>query len=534
MKIRMDRVGAAVCGLIGVLVTAVGWGPSASAELAVSRLIADHMVVQRSAAVPVWGEAAAGARVTVEASWGQRGSATAGEDGRWQVVIQTPGATSEPQKLEIMADGEDEALVIRDVLVGDVWVASGQSNMQWRIRQSFHAGEEMDVPGVRMTTISPWRTQTPRTEVGSLQPWAVSTPESVRGFSAVAFYFAREVHQATGVPIGVISASWGGRRIEPFTPPVGFERVPAMAAHAAYLRGGFASSPEGQAWYAERMAAMEAWLVEARVAVAEQREPRPSPSVPLLETAFGRPTRIYNAMIAPLTRVPVAGVIWYQGESNAGDGLGYTPMMEALVAGWRASWGREDLPFYFVQLAGFGEVTGQAWDGAGFAAVREAQRRALSIPRTGMAVAMDVGDPGDIHPKNKLDVGRRLTRWALADAYGKQDVVASGPLYRSVRFEDGRAIVSFDYVGGGLMAASKQGMEPPVETPGEALRHFGIKGMDGVWHGAEAEVRGDEVVVWSDVVPEPVAVRFAYTRSVEAFNFYNRAGLPASPFTTEP
>jgi sialate O-acetylesterase len=245
---------------------------------------------------------------------------------------------------------------------------------------------------------------------------------------------------------------------------------------------------------------------------------------------------MYRGMIHPLARFPVKGFLWYQGESNGGEGDSYRQKMEALVGGWRRTWGRDDIPFYFVQLASFQNPSDDPAGGDGWARLREAQRQALAIPRTGMAVITDTVPfeaRGDIHPRNKFDVGTRLARWALHHDYGKREVVPSGPLFKSLEVAGDKARLSFDHLGGGLMVGRKQGRTPAVEDRDTKLRRFAIAGEDRKWHWADAVIEGEAVVVSCPAVPKPVAVRYAFSMNPDGANLYNRAGLPASPFRTD-
>jgi len=318
--------------------------------------------------------------------------------------------------------------------------------------------------------------------------WMVCSPDTIGGFSAVGYFFGRALNAELGVPIGLVGTNWGGQRIEPFTPPVGFEQVPQLADYVADLK---------QSKYK------------------------------------GGATQIYNGMVAGLTPLSVRGAIWYQGESNAGDGLRYNYLKEALVKGCRSVFQNEELSFYWVQLADYGRGHSGQPAGGGWGPVREGQRRALRVPNTGMAVILDIGAEKDIHPKNKQDVGQRLSLWALANNYDK-DVVPSGPLYASHKIEGNRVRITFDYVGSGLMIADKGGeyyLDPVSETPDVDITEFSVQDKDGNWHWAKAMIDDDTVVVWSDEVAEPQNLRYAYDSNPRV-NLYNKEGLPASPFTT--
>jgi sialate O-acetylesterase len=302
----------------------------------------------------------------------------------------------------------------------------------------------------------------------------------VGDFTAVGYFFGRHLHQELDVPIGLIGSNWGGTRIEPWTPPEGFQQVPALKDIADNLASYPAKNDQGQ--------------------VNHQT-----------------PLALYNGMIAPLVPYSIRGALWYQGESNNGEGMLYHEKMKALIGGWRTLWNDPDMPFYFVQLAPYR----YGGDATRLAGIWEAQQATLSVPHTGMAVTVDIGNVTDIHPRNKQDVGRRLALWALAKDYGRKDLVYSGPLYKSMRVDGDSIRISFDYLGGGL-----------VSRDGKPLTHFTIAGADGKFVAAQAEINGDVVVVHADEVKEPKAVRFAWHEEAEP-NLSNKSGLPASPFRTD-
>jgi sialate O-acetylesterase len=289
---------------------------------------------------------------------------------------------------------------------------------------------------------------------------------------------------------------------------------------------------------ADSLPAVEKWVADAHAALGEPGHEIPSP--PQLPnnpgTDAGLPTTLYNGMIHPVEHFAIKGALWYQGESNGGEGDEYYHKMCALVGGWRKVWNQGDFPFYFVQLANFQRRNTNPAGGDGWAKVRMAQSNSLQIPHTGMAVAIDLANadnPEDIHPRNKFDVGERLALWALRNDYGKTEIVPSGPLYRSMEVEGGRIRMSFDYVGHGLMVGNKEGRKPTVEVPQGKLKQFAVAGADKAWHWADALIDGDTVVVSSSDVPKPVAARYAFSMNPDGCNLYNKDGLPAVPFRTD-
>jgi sialate O-acetylesterase len=385
------------------------------------------------------------------------------------------------------------------VLVGEVWICSGQSNMEWGVNGALNPKEEIENakhPKIRLFDVEGHLVSpAPLEKVPGT--WKVCDPGSIGGFSAVGYFFGRRLQKDLEVPIGLISSNWGGTRIEPWCSLAGLESVPELKDIADGVRT------------RQEKAASEEVKVEG-----------------------GTPSAIFNAMINPLAPFAMRGAIWYQGESNGGESIEYHHKKTALINGWRKLF-NPDLAFYWVQLANFQNATQDPAGGDGWAKVREAQRKSLEIPHTGMAVIIDIGEAGDIHPKNKQDVGDRLARWALNQTYKKSDVVPSGPLYKGIKVEDGAIRVSFDHTGGGLMVGKKTGLEPTAAVADGKLARFAIAGEDKKWHWAEATIDGDTVVVKSAEVAKPVAVRYAFSMNPEGANLYNKEGLPASPFRTD-
>jgi len=464
----------------------------ANAELKVANVFGDHMVLQQDMPIRVWGWAEPGASVQVDLSDLQNAAATklqADDDGKWSVELAPRKADGKTLQLQVVSG--EEKIEFKDILMGEVWICSGQSNMEWRLKQAANAQQEIaaaDHSTIRFFDVPKHVKQKEPQQDAQKADWKICSPDTIGNFSAVGYFFGRELSKKVNVPIGLVGANWGGQRIEPFTPPVGFEQVPELADYVADLKQG---------------------------------------------KFKGGATQIYNGMVAGLTPLSVRGAIWYQGESNAGDGLRYNHLKEALVKGWRSVFQNDELSFYWVQLADFGRGHSGQPAGGGWGPVREGQRRALRVANTGMAVIIDIGAEKDIHPKNKQDVGYRLAQWALAKDYG-QDVVPSGPLYKSHKIEGGKVRVNFDYVGSGLMVADKGGdfyLDPVKATPDADVAEFSVQDKDGNWHWAKAKIDGESVVVWNDDVTEPQNVRYAYDSNPRV-TLYNKEGLPASPFTT--
>lgn len=616
----------------------------AQAELA--RIFSDGMVIQRDHPVPVWGTASPGERVTVRFE-GETATAAANVGGEWRVELPSMEAGG-PYAMAVDADGQ--VIEVRDILVGDVWIASGQSNMEWVVADSRDADAEIAAandPSIRHFKVpQSWSEAPEKTLAGG--SWTSATPDQVGDFTAAGFFFARELREHVGVPIGLINTTWGGSRLEPWMSAEALgidetqlaammdqelvyeqevrERIrlrvgelptedpglvagdPLWAAPdfndsewglipvpSPWEAGGF-EGMDGIGWYRTdfeltedeaasgvtlglgviddadiswvngyEVGAMEGWnqpreyevpphalqagrnVLTVRVEdtgggggilgtsdqlfVRTNAETRPlagdwrfnvgEVTVSLDARRNQLPTLLYNKMIHPLNDFPITGVIWYQGESNAyPDGAyEYRQLFADLIEDWRERWGVGDFPFLYVQLANYMEADDEPAE-SDWAVLRESQSAVLEVPNTAQAVTIDIGEADDIHPRNKQDVGRRLALAARHLAYD-QDVVYSGPTYESHEVRDGRVEISFEHVGGGLTAR------------GGDLRGFAIAGENGRFVWANATIEGDRVIVWSDEVPEPSAVRYAWGNNPETANLYNTEGLPASPFRTD-
>ncbi len=642
---------------------------TARANVILPNLIGDRMVLQREAKVRIWGWGDSGEKVGIEFN-GQKVETETKSDGTWSVWLE-PMKAGGPHDLTITAKNK---IIIKDVLVGEVWVASGQSNMEWPVCVSANANDEVakaDYPQIRLFTVPKQGATNLQTRVWG--EWVHCSPKTIPGFSAVAYFFGRELHQKLNVPIGLINCSWGGTNAETWTPREVFHSVPGLkhfednitvlekdlpAAMKKYQRqiedwekathrndpgnigvgkgwakleyddrdwaaidlpGSFdnlngTSDFDGVAWFRKEVTLPSDWagkdlelnlgaiddydttyfngtkvgsigvetlhpysaprnykipgvLVKAgrnviavrafdnfldgnfkglaqemTLRVAGKKEAGAvcvggkwrakieqaihpihpelgKPGEPICAGNVNAPIALYNGMIHPLTPFTLRGAIWYQGESNAGNAYEYRTLFPAMIQGWRKAWGQGDFPFLFVQLANYMAVKPEPGESC-WAELREAQMLTLNYLNTGMAVAIDIGDAQDIHPKNKQDVGKRLALWALAKTYGQKNLVFSGPLYKSMNMEGNKIRIRFEFADGGLTA---KGNKPTG---------FAIAGKDKKFVWAEAKIDGDTVVVWSDKVPEPAAVRYAWADN-PICNLYNQAGLPASPFRTD-
>jgi sialate O-acetylesterase len=474
----------------------------AHAELKLAGIFSDHMVLQRERSVPVWGWADKGRVVTVQFA-DQSVSAKVNVDGTWQAILK-PLAASDKGR-DLTAVSESETVVVTDVVVGDVWHASGQSNIAMNVQavaKHFSQAEAdmaaAKLPTIRFRRIDEQESAVPRKDIPLRAGWSVCSPSTVGGFSAAAFYFARKLQSELAVPIGIVDTSRGGTPIEPYIPRAAFK------AHPTLLR---------ELELGDQEDLLGIWKLPGGVRARD---------------ANWLPGRLFHSRLAPINRFAVRGAIWYQGESNCGDGedpRDYRHKMRALITGWRTELGNDALPFYFVQLPGSGAR-------ASWPYLREQQRLSLGLPHSGMAVTIDLFHE-DIHPPNKFDVGGRLARLALADEYGRK-VPHNGPLFERAEIADGRAVVFFAHAESGLMTASKDGLAEPKEEQAILLTHFELADQEGTWHPADATIDGAKVIVRNERLSRPAAVRYAYAINPQQCRLYNRDGLPAAPFCSHP
>jgi len=479
------------------------------ADVRLPALFTDHMVLQQRKPITVWGWADPGERVTVTLNGKTRRTTARG--GEWQVRLPAQKASTEPTTLVVQGDNRIE---IRDVLVGEVWICSGQSNMEWPLQRSADPDatiQNATHPQIRLFTVPKKKAVDPVRDVEA--SWQLCQPETVKSFSAVGYYFGRELYDSLQVPIGLIHTSWGG------SPAEVWMRWDLLAANEIYQREILQPWIEANTQF---QSDLEAWQKEAAELKKEGKEPtRPQP-----RTGW-RPAELFNGMIAPLVPYTIAGAIWYQGESNAGRAYQYRHLFPNMIQNWRDDWDQGDFPFLAVQLAPWDknrkrspeEIAAVPTD-SDWAELREAQMMAAeAMKNVGVAVITDYGDKDDIHPTQKKPVGERLALLALDIAYGKK-VVSSGPIFQKMKIKKGKAILSFDHAGSGL------------ESRGGKLRGFAICGEDGRFLWAEAAIDGDQVIVSHPLISEPVAVRYGWA-DYPIVNLFNREGLPASPFRTD-
>ena len=508
---RKNRISIYLC--VAIFMLAMLFATFATADVKLPALISDNMVIQRHVSVPIWGNADPGEKVTVNFN-GKNFKAVADKDGKWIVKFKALKAGG---PYEMTVSGKNK-IIVKDVMVGEVWICSGQSNMQWDVRNSANVEKETadaNFPMIRMFTVKRTVSDKPLSDTSG--NWAICSPQTVAGFSAVGYFFARDLYNSLKVPIGMIHTSWGSTPAESWTPMEILMSDPDFKPILDRWEKAVASYPEAQKKYQEQLAQ---WETDSKKTKDEgKQEPKkPNPPQPP-ETSPFMPSSLYNAMINPLIPYAIKGAIWYQGESNAGRAYQYRKLFPEMIKSWRKAWGKVNFPFLFVQLANFMPEKPEPSDSA-WAELREAQTMTLSLPNTGMAVIIDIGDAKDIHPKNKQDVGHRLALNALATAYGRS-MVFSGPLYQSMESVGDKIRIKFRYSQDGLMAKND-----------EQLKGFAIAGEDKKFVWANAQTEGDSVIVWSDKVTKPMAVRYAWADN-PVCNLYNKSELPASPFRTD-
>lgn len=489
---------------------------TAIADVRLPDVLGDAMVVQQKQKVPVWGTADAGEAVAV--TFGkQKKTAVADADGKWRVDLSPMNANATPQVMTIVGKNKIE---LKDILVGEVWLVSGQSNMQWTLMQSNNGEAEVAKathPNIRLFNVS--REVAFKRKTGALGIWAACTPQSVKDFSGIGYYFAVELQKDLKVPVGIINSSYGGSQAEAWTPVRYLISYPQLATTVERTKIWEAERPKVKEDYA---AAIAKWRDDSEKAKAAGARPSPSPSVPDALRDYRVASSIYDGMIEPLMPFAIKGAVWYQGESNEARAYQYNFLLPVMMRAWRDGWEQRKMPFGIVQLPNYRAVKAEPEE-SNWSFLREAQRKTfMSDPTTGLIVTIDVGEASDIHPRNKIDVGWRVSQWALADVYGRK-IVSGGPVYDRSEIKAKKVILSFKNAGAGLKTKS-----------GENLSEFSIAGQDGKWHWAEAKITAkNKIEVWSEQVPRPLAVRYAFNSNPKTPNLTNSSGIPASPFRTD-
>ena len=510
-RVRFGLVGAIVLGFFAVPYTAY-------ADVMLSPLFGDNMVFQRDAPHHIWGKADPGEKVTVALQMVTAGMTAAistetvtGANGTWEVFL-SPQKAGGPYRLTITGKN---IIALNNVLIGDVWLCGGQSNMQFSLQRAATGKEAIGAsadPNLRLFKVGLAQPTTPADTVkGS---WQESNPKSTPSFSAVGYFFGRALRNAEKVPIGLIGSNWGG------TPAQAWTREAALTANPDLKSRYIDTYPANQAAHDKQVADYETALAKAKAAGKKE---------PVKPYGFWRYSGLYNGMIAPLTRFPIRGVLWYQGESNSSDPAGYAKLVPTMIADWRAQWHLPSLPFLIVQLPPFGTKAG---DGLAWAEMRENQARtAQMLPHVGLVVTTDVGTQHNIHPTNKEPVGERLALQARRLVYGETNLVASGPTYKSLKIDGAKAVITFDNVGDGLVIHGGQSSDAPV--PADTLVGFTIAGPDGKFVPAQAKIVGkDTVEVSAPEVTTPESVRYGFV-NFPVVNLWNKNGLPAAPFRTD-
>ncbi|HET8828901.1 MAG TPA: sialate O-acetylesterase [Pelobium sp.] len=485
-----------LCFLMAISANAIAQNITAAS------IFGDNMVLQQGINAPIWGASKPNQELTLSFA-GNTLKTKANKEGKW--IIKLPKLKA-GGPLKMVISTPEDSLVFKYVMIGEVWLASGQSNMQMKLPAINNAQKEISEAKfnqIRFFNVGLNISHKPLTQVkGS---WKVCNPENAKQFSAAAYFFARDLHVDQNVPVGIISASWGG------TPAEAWVSGESLINHPDFKD----SVKRYQKLQKNWELLYRNFLKNSEIAKKSNRTIK----APVMPKEKNYPTALYNAMIAPIVPYGIKGVIWYQGEGNARRALQYRSLFPLLINDWRIQWSDKKLPFIFVQLANFKERNTEPVASDNWAMLREAQTMALKLPNTGMAVAIDIGDAKDIHPKNKQDVGKRLYLAASHVAYNKP-VVYSGPMYESMTINNDKAEISFKHVGTGLT------------SKGKPLTAFEIAGADKKFYWADAEIFGDKIVLSSKEVSKPVAVRYAWS-SNPAASLYNKEGLPASPFRTD-
>lgn len=458
----------------------------AFSQLSLPAMFSDNMVLQQKTNAPIWGKSSPNKSIKVVTTWNKKTyTAQSDANGIWKVFVKTPSAGG-PYEINISSD--NTTLQFKNILIGEVWLCSGQSNMEmpldgWgKINDYEKEISNANFPKIRLFQAKRTASNQPLEDIETTSDgWQVCSPTTISNFSATAYFFGKNLNENLNVPIGLIHTSWGGTLAE--------------------------------AWTSEQSLKLMTEFIEPIESFKKTRG-----SSDKIENIHNKPNSLYNAMIAPIVPYAIKGAIWYQGESNANRAYQYRTLFPLMINDWRSKWGY-DFPFYFVQLANFRQINEEPTE-SDWAELREAQFKTLHLENTGMAVTIDVGDAGDIHPKNKQDVGKRLALQAREKTYGKK-IISSGPLYKTYKIEDGKIIIYFQPSNSNLKVKE-----------GSTLKGFAIAGPDKVFHWADAVISGDQVVVSSPKVSFPIAVRYAWSDN-PVCNLYNEANLPASPFRTD-
>ncbi|MEM6278065.1 MAG: sialate O-acetylesterase [Verrucomicrobiota bacterium] len=495
-------------GLLTIAVVFALSGTFAQAGLRLPSLFGHHMVLQRNMEIPVWGWAEPNTKVTVQFAW-NTAEVTADEEGYW--FLKLPALPGSSHALQMKISSGEESLLLSNIVMGEVWVCSGQSNMQWSVSQSDDPKLETltaNYPNIRLISVPQVGTQEKQDDFEG--QWTICTPETVADFSAVGYYFGRQLHQTLGVPIGLIDNAWGGSAAEAWVDRKVLEADPKYDHYIQQWE-------ETEATY-DWDKALEAWKAKAAAAKEAGRPAPRYPRNPLI--GQHRPGNLWNGVLSPIIGYGIRGTIWYQGENNSARAYQYDDLFGLMITEWRKAWEIGDFPFYWVQLADFRDEVAEPGEST-WAELREAQSSVLALPNTGQAVIYDIGEGRDIHPRDKQGVAKRLARLALAKDYGV-DLPHLSPSFKSMEVQGNEAILTFENVGSALYTFDTK----------EAVG-FAVAGEDKVWHWGTGQLQGkDKVVVTSEAVETPVAIRYAWADNPVA-NLVSREGLPVDPFRTD-
>jgi sialate O-acetylesterase len=504
---------------LAILIITADWWCDAMADIRLPSIISDNMIIQENANVPIWGRANAGEQITVSILT-QKHTTSADANGQWRVVLK-PLVSKTPLEMEVQGKN---TIKVKQILVGEVWLASGQSNMHLSLPAALNGPEEVKnakYPEMRFFMVSPIAADKPAADCNGR--WLVCSPEVAGNFSAVAYFFACDLYKELNCPIGIIAAPCGGSFIEAWMSEKALQSTPDYAVIMNRYGAEVKKYNELTAQYQQKL---EQWQKEKNAEVNSNQPIQPKPELPIEITAMPRnsPSRLFNAMIHPLIPYAIKGVIWYQGESNAlaGRSYQYGRLFPAMLNDWRSCWGY-DFPFYSVQLTSFANNPWQSDDSNNpdWAEMREIQLKMSLLKNSGMVVTVDIGEANNIHPTNKQEVGRRLALIALAKDYGKH-IVYAGPVFDSMKIKGNAIILTFTHADGGLVMKGKQ------------LEEFVICGSDWKFVKAKAQIIDrNHVAVYNDQIEKPIAVRYGWRRCPVNCNLYNSDGLPASPFRTD-
>jgi sialate O-acetylesterase len=507
-RCRATRMLATLLG-VGILA-----GGRCHADVTLPAIFSDNMVLQHDIRISVWGKGDPGESVTVQLGPDST-QTTAGPDGAWAAKLD-PLPAGGPYDLTVSGKN---SVTVHNVAIGEVWVCAGESNMEYKVSAAKDADKEMadaDLPMLRLYVVKHSAMESPQTDTDGA--WVVCDPDSVKDFPAIGFFFARELNRGMRMPFGLIEAAWGPSRAASWTPRATLENDPVLHGVLDQFAKAVDQYPNALTDYQTKLSA---WQTDANAAKAIGSPAPPRPVRPLDPAGAREPASLYNGMIAPLTRYPIRGVLWAQGESDTGNPKLYARLFPAMIASWRAAWDEGTFPFLYTQLSGFLGPHARP-EPSEWAELREVQAQTVAVaPKTGMAVTVDTEEPHELHPADKQDPGHRLALLAENEVYGQGDVTAAGPQFAGMDIADGKAVITFENTGGGL-----------ISKGGAGVKGFQVAGADGRFEWADATIQGNTVTVESKDVAAPVAVRYAWADFPDC-ELAGKNGQPAAPFRTD-